>query len=217
MTKNVDQREKDLKRITFLVVSAWLGAISSVKKDLDAKIFQKSGNVETLAGRYDKLQDEFNKQRERKTGAIELFESADAQLEKISQELDGLLKEITDIAKDEGASVKTRDSDDPQAVITEWDNLLKVAQGESKAVKAVFDRWGKLGTNAEKLISDTLAKVKKEVAAGQAGMNSINSQLNALEEEMRKLVGVYGNTATEMNRQDIAAAVRSFLAIFAKA
>jgi archaellum component FlaC len=218
MTKTAEQREKDLKEgVTWVVVSAWSDAIAKVQKDLNAPIFLKSGNVGALADRYDKLQSEFNKNREKKEAATDLFDASADQLDKIEKELEGLAKELDDIAKDENASIKPRKSDDPQAVITEWENTLKAGQGQSKAEKAVFDRWTKLDANYEKVVSDAIAKVKKEVATAQAGLNSANSQLNALEGEMRKVVGAYQNTATEMNRQDIAAAVRSFLAIFAKA
>lgn len=218
MTKTADQREKDLKDgVTWVVVTAWSQAISDVKKDLNAPIFLKSGNVEALAGRYDKLQNEFNKSREKKTAAIDLFDTAVGQLEKIDKEMAGLLKEITDIADDENASIKAGSADDPQAVITEWENGLRATQDRDKATKAVFDRWTKVSSNAEKVMSDAITKVKKEIAATQGVLNSTNAQLNALEGEMRKAVGTYQNTATEMNRQDIATAVRSFLAIFAKA
>ena len=186
MTKTAEQREKDLKEgVTWVVATAWSNAISGVKKDIGAKIFLKSGNVEALADRYDKLQSEFNKNREKKTAAVDLFDAARTQMEKIDKEIEGLSKEITDIAKDESASVpKDQKSDEPQARITAWENGLRSNQDQDKAQKAVFDRWEKL---------------------------------NALEGEMRKVVGLYQNTATEMDRQDIASAVRSFLAIFAKA
>ena len=218
MTKTVDQREKDLKEgVTWVVVTAWTDAISGVKKDLNAQIFLKSGNVGALADRYDKLQSEFNKNREKKSGTVDAFDTARSQLEKIDKEIDALEKQISDITKDENASVKAQKSDDPQAVITEWENNLRAGQDGDKALKSVFDQWTKLNNSYEKLLSDTIAKVKKDVAAAQGGMASVNTQLNALEGEMRKVVGVYQNTATEMNRQDIASAVRSFLAIFAKA
>jgi chromosome segregation ATPase len=218
MTKTADQREKDLKDgPTWVVVTAWSQAISGVQKDLNAPIFLKSGNVGALADRYDKLQSEFNKNREKKSAAVDLFDTTNGQLDKIEKEVDGLAKEIGAIAKDENASVKTQTSDDPQAVITEWENTLKASQDQDKATKVVFDRWTKLNANYDKVMSDAIAKVKKDVAAAQAGLNSTNTQLNALEGEMRKVVGAYQNTATEMNRQDIASAVRGFLAIFAKA
>lgn len=218
MTKTAEQREKDLKDgPTWVVVTAWSNAVSGVKKDIGAKIFLKSGNVEALADRYDKLQNEFNKNREKKTAAIDLFDPASAQLDKLDKEIAALDKELEDIVKDENASIKVQKSDDPQAVITEWENTLKASQDGDKAQKAVFDRWTKVNATYDKVIADTLAKVKKEMAAAQAGLNSTNSQLNALEGEMRKVVGLYQNTATEMDRQDIASAVRSFLAIFAKA
>jgi len=218
MTKTVDQREKDLKDgPTYVVVSAWEQAISGVENDLKAKIFLKSGNVAALADRYDKLQSEFNKNRDKKREAVEHFEDVQDPLEKIDKEIAGLMKELSDIAKDESASVKKQTSEDPQAVITQWENYFRASQDQDKATKAVFDRWTKLNGTYEKTLSDTIAKVKKEVAAAQAGLNSTNSQLNALEGEMRKVVGAYQNTATDMNRQDIASKVRSFLAIFAKA
>jgi archaellum component FlaC len=218
MTKTVEQREKDLTEgVTWVVATAWSQAVSKVQKDLNAPIFVKSGNVAALADRYDKLQNEFNRNLGKKKAAVDLFGASESQLDKMDKETTGLLKEITDIANDESASVKKQGSGDPQAVITEWENSLKACQGQSKANKAVFDRWMKLDANYEKVMSDAIGKVKKEFAAAQAGLNGTNNQLNALEGEMRRAVGAYQNTATEMDRQDIAAAVRSFLAIFAKA
>jgi hypothetical protein len=218
MTKTAEQREKDLKEgVTWVVVTAWEQAISGIENDLKAKIFMKSGNVGALADRYDKLQSEFNKHRDKKAEAVDLFEKAGDDITKSRKEYGDLLKEISDISKDESASVPEQKSDDPEAVIAAWENFLKATQGTDKAQKAVFARWEKLDASNEKTISDTVAKVKKEVAAAQTGMNSVNSQLNALEGEMRKVVGAYQNTATDMNRQDIASKVRGFLAIFAKA
>ena len=61
-------------------------------------------HVGALADRYDKLQNEFNKDREKKTRALDLFETPQGQLEKIDKEIEGLLKEVSDICADEAAS-----------------------------------------------------------------------------------------------------------------
>jgi hypothetical protein len=218
MTKTADQREKDLKEgVTSSVASAWSDAASKFQKDLNAPIFLKNGNVAALVARYDKLQEEFDKSRVKKKLSVDVFEAADSQIEKFSTEGEGLLKELTDIANDESASYTVKDADDPQAVITNWENALKAGQGTNKAQKAVFARWEKLGASVEKIAADAIAKAKKEVASAQAVLNSTNSQLNATEGEIRKVIGLYQNVATDMNRQDIASAVRGFLAIFAKA
>jgi hypothetical protein len=216
MTKTVDQREKDMKGVTWNMVTAWEEAVSKVQKDLNAPIFLKNGNVGVLAARFDKLQVEFNKSREKKNGATDLFGATKDELTKGGKERADLLKEIGDIATDENASVKRIGSDAAQDLIPEWENLLRASQDKGKAQKAVFDRWMKTNANSEKVITDVVAKVKKEVAAAQGELSSTNSQLNGLESEMRKVVGAYQNVATDMNRQDIASAVRSFLAIFAK-
>ena len=83
-----------------------------------------------------------------------------------------------------------------------------------KADKAVFDRWTKVNASREKMVADTNAQIKKDLTAAKAAMASTNTQMNALEGEIRKAVGSYNATATDMNRQDIASAVRGFLAAF---
>ena len=98
-----------------------------------------------------------------------------------------------------------------------WENDLKTFQDIGKEQKAVFDRWMKLNADYNKVVADAIAKAKKELAAASSALKSTNDQLNALEKRMRDAVAAYSNTATAMNWQDIAAAVRGFLAIFAKA
>jgi chromosome segregation ATPase len=218
MTKTAEQREKDLKAgVTWVVVTAWEKAISGFEKDLKAPIFLKSGNVGALAGQYDALQSTFNKNIDKKTAAKDGFDDLSKQLDKTVAEVKGLYKELTDISADEAASIKTQDSDAPEDVIAHWENYLKEKQDATKEQKGVFDRWMKRVTDTLKIVADAIAKAKKELAAANAALKSTNDQLNALEKRMRDAVAAYSNTATSMNRQDIASAVRSFLAIFAKA
>jgi len=217
MTKTAEQRETDLtKGVTWVVVTAWEKAISGFEKDLKAPIFLKCGNVGALASQYDALQSTFNKQIDKKTAALDGFDDVGKQLDNATTERDGLLKELGDITDDMNASV-TMKVDTPEATIASWENTLKEQQDINKEQKAVFDRWMKRGASDAKMISDAIAKAKKEFSAANAALKTTNDQLNALEKRMRDAVTAYSNTATSMNRQDIASAVRSFLAIFAKA
>jgi chromosome segregation ATPase len=212
MTKTVEQRDKDAANAESLT-NAWAAATLKFQKDLAAPIFSKSGNVGALVIRYDKLQDEFAKNRNRKAAATDLIKPVSEKLAKAKKELEDLLKELTDAANDERATIKDT-ADDADAALAQGESYLKALQELDKADKAVFDRWTKVNANREKLVSDANAQMKKELTAAKAGMASANTQLNASEGEIRKVVGSYNATATDMNRQDIASAVRGFLAAF---
>lgn len=217
MTKTVEQREKDLKAgPTWDVANAWDQATSKFQKDLKAPIFLKSGNVAALATHYDTLQSTFNKNLDKKTAATAGFDDVGDKLDKGGDERDSLLKELTDIVDDQNASQNVK-ADTPESIIASWENTLKEQQDVNKEQKAVFERWMKRGASDEKMISDAIAKAKKEFSAANAALKTTNDQLNATEKRMRDAVTAYSNTATSMSRQDIASAVRSFLAIFAKA
>ena len=218
MTKTTEQREKDLTDgVTWVVVTAWEKAISGFEKDLKAPIFMKSGNIAAFAAQYDKLQSTFNKQMDKKKSAIDGFDNAGDQLDKIGKEKGDLKKELEDVITDADASLKFADSPTPDRAITDWENAFKDHQDVSKEEKGIFDRWTKLSANEDKLYSDAIGKAKKELASANSELKASNDQLNALEKRMRDAVVAYSNTATSMNRQDIASAVRGFLAIFAKA
>ena len=56
--------------------------------------------------------------------------------------------------------------------------------------------------------------VKKEVAAANAGLTSTNNEMNALEGQIRNAVVAYQKVAIDMDKKEIADAVRKFLGVF---
>ena len=93
---------------------------------------------------------------------------------------------------------------------------MKAQQDLNKERKAIFDRMIKLGDDFMKHLHDSIGKVKKEVDAAKAGLTSTNTELNTLEAQIRAIIVKYQKTALDMDRKEIAAAVRGFLTVFGK-
>jgi len=146
----------------------------------------------------------------------DMFEKAQAELDKLEGQMDSIDKDIKKISDDENASVKYNEGDDIDTSIKNWEEFLKINQSIDKQSKAVFDSQMKLYESYTKKVADTLAAVKKEVAAANAAMDSSNAQLNGLEVKMRSTIDGYVAVAQSMNRAEIGAACRSFLPVFTK-
>jgi chromosome segregation ATPase len=217
MAKTVEKRIKELvdsTTRTFLVKN-WAEASSPYSKDLNAPIFKKLGDIATLAKRYDAAAETFIKFDKKKNDAIKLFDAPSSNLEKIIKQVVGLKKELEEILKDEGASTSlVKDPKKVEDHLNNWEEGLKVMQSVNKERKAIFDRIMKLGEEYAKTQTDAIGNVKKEVAVAMAGLAGSNNELNALEAQMRSAVVNYQKTAIDMDKKEIADAVRGFVNSF---
>lgn len=219
MAKSVEQRTKELVEPTTrcFLVSNWTEATSAYSKDLNAPIFKKLGDIAALAKRYDAAADGFIKFDKRKGDAKKLFEGPASNQDRIRKQNEGLKKELEDIVKDEGASLSpVKDATKVEDVQHNWDEALKAQQDLNKERKAIFDRMVKLGEEYAKSMTDAIGNVKKEVDVAKAGLTSTNNELNALEAQIRSAVINYQKTALDMDKKEIADAVRGFLGVFGR-
>jgi hypothetical protein len=213
LMKTFMERQYELARPFRSVASEWGKAISGFEKDLKAPIFLKNGDVTALASAYDALQQKFVSEIKRMDAARDDF----ADLVKLVDERDAakavLQKRLSDIVGDANAPLHRYP--DPADLIAIWETWFKAVADRQKEEKAVFDQWTKLNANIETVIAAAFAKAKKD--RGSQDISATNDQLNALEKRMRDMVAAYSNTATSINRQDIASAVKKILAVFGKA
>ena len=219
MAKSVEQRTKELVEPTTraYLVSNWNEATSAYSKDLNAPIFKKLGDIAGLAKRYDAAADNFIKFDRKKDDAKKLFDSGFPNVEKPGKQLQGLNKELEDIVKDETASLsKVKNASKAEDLLNDWEEALKGQQDLNKERKAIFDRMLKLGEDVAKARADVIASVKKEIDAAKAGLTSTNNELNTLEAQIRSAVINYQKTAIDMDKKEIADAVRGFLSVFGR-
>ena len=219
MAKSVEQRIKELVEPTTrcFLVSNWADGTSAYSKDLNAPIFRKLGDIAALAKRYDAAADNFIKSHKKKDDAKKLFEAAGSNLERIKKQNDGLKKELESIVEDEGASLSAiKDATKVEDVLNNWEEGLKAQQDLNKERKAIFDRMMKLGEEFAKSQSDAIGAVKKEMDAAKSALNSLNSELNSLEAQIRSSVVAYQKVAIDMDKKEIADAVRTFLGVFGR-
>ena len=217
MAKSVEQRTKELVEPTTrcFLVSNWTEVSSPYSKDLNAPIFKKLGDIAGLAKRYDAAADNFIKFDKKKDDAKKLFESGVPNVQRIGKQMEGLKKELDDIVKDEQSSLsKVKDATKVEDLLNNWEEVLKGQQDLNKERKAIFDRILKLGEEVAKSVTDVIGNVKKEVAAAKAGLTSTNNELNTLEAQIRSAVVNYQKTAIDMDKKEIAGAVRGFLGVF---
>lgn len=219
MAKSIEQRTKELVDSTgrYFVVASWDQNTSAYSKELNAPIFKKLGDIAALAKRYDAASDNFIKFDKKKGEAKKLFDPAGANLQKLVKQNDGLQKELEDIKADERNSLSIlKDESKVEDAINNWEEGLKAQTDLNKLRKAIFDKSLKLGEEFAKTQSDAVANVKKEVAAATAGLTSTNNELNALEAQIRSAVVGYQKTAIDMDKKEIADAVRGFLGVFGR-
>jgi chromosome segregation ATPase len=217
MAKSVEQRTKELEDEVSNLTSVWSSDTAAFRKELDAPIFKKNGDVASLARRFDTTQLKFLENDRKKDDAKKFFDTGMTQVDKLKTQGDGLRKELDDIVKDEGASRKmVADAEKVEDLLNNWEETLKAQQDMNKERKAIFDNLMKVYEGVAKVQSDTISKVKKEVDAAKAGMNSANSELNSLEAQIRAVIVKYQKTALDMDRKDIADAVRGVLQVFGK-
>lgn len=218
MAKSVEQRAKELDDgVTWVLANVWPTETAAFQKELSAPIFKKNGDVGSLAKRFDAAQTKFDQNRQKKDDAKKFFETGEAQVDKLKTQGDGLKKELDDIIKDERASRKMiGDAEKVEDILNNWEESFKAQQDLNKERKSIFDNLMKVSEGVAKAQSDTISKVKKEVDAAKAGMNSANSELNSLEAQIRAVIVKYQATALDMDRKDIADAVRGFLHVFGK-
>ncbi len=216
MAKSVEQRTKELDIRVYLVAS-WTERTAAYKKELDAPIFKKLGDVAGLAKRYDTATDNFIKFDKSKDDAKNLFTDGATAVGKIDKLGEGLIKEQADLVK-EGRSTLSlvKDATKIEDRLNNWEEVLKGQQDVNKERKAVFDRIMKLGDDRLKAITDVIGKVRKEVDAAKAGLTSTNNELNTLEAQIRSAIVNYQKTAIDMDKKEIADAVRGFLGVFGR-
>lgn len=214
MARSVEQRIKELVEPTTraYLVADWTSNTSGFSKELNAPIFKKSGDVAALAKRYDTAADNFINSAKKKDDAKKLFEASQAPMAKSVKEFVGLKKELEDISSDENASLKLiADAAKTEDILSNWEEGLKAQQDLNKLRKTIFDRMLKCGEEYAKQQVDTIGKVKKEIATVQASLAGANNEMNALEAQIRAIIVNYQKTALEMDRKDIADAVRGYL------
>lgn len=217
MAKTSADRSKTLHDgPTWVLETNWEQQTDKYQKELSAPNFRAKGNMVALAKEFDVAQNKFVAAMYKKDKATDIYETAQGELEKLEAQMGGIDKKIGDIVNDEAASVKFADAQSVEEITKNWEKTLTVNQSLDKEAKSLFDSQLKVYLDYTKKIADTIAQVKKEVATQQSAMDSANAQLNGLETRMRATVDAYAGVANSMNRPEIATAVRSFLAIFAK-
>ena len=217
MAKTVEQRIKELVTPTTrcYLVTNWTEMSSPYQKELNAPIFKGQGDVAALAKRYDAAADNFIKFDKQKDDAKKLFDDGTTALGKIKTQSDGLKKELEEVATDAGAAKQTvNNATKVEDMLNNWEETVKVMVDLNKERKAIFDRMSKLGEDYLKSLNDTIGKVKKAVDAAKSGLNSSNTELNALEGQIRSIIVKYQKTALDMDRKEIADAVRGFVTLF---
>jgi archaellum component FlaC len=215
MAKSVEQRTKELVDSTTrcFLVSAWAEIAADYKKDLDSPKFKGQGDMAGFAKRYDTAADNFIKADQRKQDAKKLFSAAE--LDKLRKSNEGLKNELEQVSKDEGASLRTTDNATKvEDILNNWEEALKAQQDLNKMRKIIYDKLMKSGEDYAKALNDGIGKVKKEIDAAKAGLGASNNELNALEGQIRATVVKYQKVALDMDRKEIADAVRGFLACF---
>jgi DNA repair exonuclease SbcCD ATPase subunit len=214
MAKTAEQRIKDGYQKFDGPDMGWTSTFVAKYPPLNTPIFKKNGDIGALAKRFVTVQSKFEEYDKKKEAAADLFDAGSKQLDKLDTEDEGLRKELDDINADEVAAQKAPSSSKVEDVLHAWEEGFKALQDMIKERKGVFDRWVKLDANYAKIEADLIAKVKKEVDAAKAGLNSTNAELNSLEAEIRAVNVKYQKTALDMDRKDIADAVRKFLTVF---
>jgi len=211
--KTFSERQIGLMRSFTSVASEWRKAISGFEKDLKAPVFLKNGNVAALASQYDALQQKFIGEMKKMAAASDDFADLVKQVEQRRAAKDVLQKKLDGIVG--GANAPLDHYPDINDLIAIWETWFKDVQRGHKEEKAVFDQWTKLSANIETVIAAAIATAKRD--RGSEDIGATNDQLNALEKRMQDTAAAYSNTATSINRQDIASAMRKFLAVLAKA
>lgn len=215
MAKSADQRSKDLDGGTrWVLTKAWPASIGKVAKELSAPIFKKNGDMMALAAKYDAGQTKFDEARKKKDSSKAIFDPLMVQLNKISADRGALEKEFAAVRVGNAATLGGRSANTTEECIELFEEALKESQDDEKDYKAICDNLLKLSATEIKVTQDAIGKAKKDVAAAAAALNAANTELNNLEAQMRALDAKYQKTAFDMNRTDIADAVRSFLEVF---
>jgi chromosome segregation ATPase len=215
MASTVDQRLKDLTEPSTLA-SDWAGIKSSFK-ELDAPIFRSAGDLAGATKRYDAAAKTFLDFVKKKDDAKDIFATIKPQMDSIGTKIDDMKKEIQDTGEDAATTIKK--IVDPQTVEEGLQNVteyVKAQQDLNKERKAIFDTLNKLYESYLKALIETRDKVKAALDAANAGLNRANSELVALEAQIRNAVVAYQKVAISMNRKDIADAVRKLSADFGK-
>jgi chromosome segregation ATPase len=218
MAKSVEQRKKELvdSTTTFSLLQTW-NDILGENPDLKAPIYRNQGDIAGSAKKYDDASKKFLAADKRKKDSQKLFEGGAAQLEKLRAQNEGLKKELDDIVKDEGKSQQTVDDvKNVDDAINNWEEALKAQNDLNKERKTIYDNMAKVGENYSKALTDTVGKVKKEVAAANADFASSNTEMNALEAQIRNTVVKYQKVALDSNKKNLADAVRGILTAFGK-
>lgn len=212
MAKTPEQRIQELKDgVTWVVANVWDTETANVRKDLDASAYK---NISALAKRYDAAQTKFSRGVDKKDKAKESFDKLSPELDKIEKQLEALYKTVDGLADEASATIKSKPGDSVEDVTAHWEELLKGSQGQTKECKACFDQISKLNESFDKLIADTLAKVRTQTDAAKTELSSANNELNGLEAQIRSAVIAAEGAAIKQNKPDVAKAVKAVLKVF---
>jgi len=215
MATTVEERIREMGAARREITPAWEKAITKFKKDIAAPPFKKNGDVEALAHRFDVAQNKFEGTRNERDGADKFLEDGWDAYMKLGVKTGSLERELQQISADAFAATKSnRNPKDLEDRLNNWEEMFKRYRETSKEQKNIFDEINKVDNDRLKLLSDTSAKVRAAMKSGNSKLATFNAELNKLEEQIRVTVVKYQKTALDMNRSDIADAVRGFLKVF---
>lgn len=215
MGKTRDQRLKELTKPS-AVLAAWNAIKGAAKGQLDAPIFKKLGDMGARAQEYDKATAAFLATAKKKDDAKKIYLDGAKQVQSGDGKIDGLVKSIDDVAKDENASIKTSELNTPEDMLKYLDDLIKGQTDLNKERQSIFDNLMKAYDARLKTLNDASDKLQKAVDAANSELDRANKDIDDAEQEIRKLVRTYYTTALDIDRKDVADGVNKLLAEFAK-
>ncbi|MBL0087422.1 MAG: hypothetical protein IPP44_12210 [Ideonella sp.] len=212
MAKTPDQRVKELKsNVTWVVANVWDTETAKVRRDLDASAYK---TIAGLAKRFDAVQDKFREGIEKQDKSKDLADKPGGDLSKMNQQIEALFKTLDGLRAEAGATVKSKSGDGIDDLISYWEESLKTNQAITKESKACFDQLSKLYETYDKLVADTIGKVRAQADAAKSEMSRANNELNALEAQIRSAVINCEAAAIKQNKLDVAKAVKAVLKVF---
>jgi chromosome segregation ATPase len=215
MAATVEERIKEMETARRDIEPAWAKAIAKFQKDIAAPAFKKVGDIDALALQFDGVQTKFEGTRNMRDDAGDFIDEGYKEFMKFGNQIGNLQDKVGTLFDSARASVKSGSgSKKLEYRLNSWDELLKEHRDLSGETKNFFDQIVKLQADRVKMISDTSNKVHAEMTSGDKRLAAYNAELNKLEDLIRSTAVKYQKTANDMNRSDIADAVRGFLKAF---
>jgi ABC-type transporter Mla subunit MlaD len=215
MAKTREQRKKELTKPS-AIRAAW-GAINGKYKDLNAPIFQKIGNIGGRAKDYDDASKLFlDTLKKKKDDSDKIID----ELKKIwtgsGDKVDGLIKEIANVADDAVAGKKLSGGDEPEDMLEQVDETVKTADTLVTERQSIVDNLMKVYKTRLQQMTDGQDKLQKAIDNANATLDQANKDMDTAEQDIRKYVKSYYATALDMDKKEMADAVNKLLGEFGK-